>query len=134
MLATLTLAGCGGGSSGKGAVNVAYAGSLVNLMEHQVGPAFSQATGYSFQGRGAGSMALANQIKGKLITPDVFISASNGAYTPLRGDANGNLVRWHVSFAATAMVIGYSPKSQFKRQFDAAAAGTTPWYTVLRMP
>jgi molybdate/tungstate transport system substrate-binding protein len=132
----LALAGCGGESSTatapKGPVNVAYAGSLVNLMEHKLGPAFASATGYTYQGKGAGSTALANQIKSKLLAPDVFISASDAAYTPLLGDANGNLVRWHVSFAATAMVIGYSPKSQFKSQLDAAAAGTTPWYTVLR--
>jgi molybdate/tungstate transport system substrate-binding protein len=29
------------------------------------------------------------------------------------------------------MVIGYSPQSQFASQFQAAAAGTTPWYQVL---
>lgn len=134
-LGVAALTGCGGSGSGtatKGAVNVAYAGSLVNLMEHKLGPAFTRETGYPFQGKGAGSAALANQIHGKLIAPDVFISASDAAYAPLEGDANGNLARWHVSFAATAMVIGYSPKSQHKAQLDAAAAGTTPWYTVLQ--
>lgn len=136
-LASALLAGCGssaGSTSAKGAVNVAYAGSLVNLMEHKLGPAFQAATGYTYQGKGAGSTALANQIKGQLLTPDVFISASNAAYDTLQGDANGNLVRWHAVFAGTAMVIGYSAQSQFKSQLDAAAAGTTPWYTVLETP
>jgi molybdate/tungstate transport system substrate-binding protein len=131
------LAGCstaGGGASAKGTVNVAYAGSLVNLMEHTLGPAFTRATGYSFQGRGAGSTALANQIRSKLIAPDVFISASAAAYRPLQGDANGNIVRWSISYATTSMVIGYSPKSRFAAQLQAAASGQTPWYRVLQTP
>lgn len=141
LLATLlALVGCGqgavtpGGSVAKGTVNVAYAGSLVNLMEHQLGPAFQKATGYTYQGKGAGSTALANQIRGKLITPDVFISASTSAYAPLEGAAHGNLVSWYMSFAATQLVIGYSPASKFASRLQAAAKGATPWYTVLETP
>lgn len=138
LIPLLMVAACGSSPSGinsspppKGAVNVAYAGSLVNLMEHKLGPAFQHDSGYTYQGKGAGSTALANQIKSKLISPDVFISASAGAYSPLEGAANGNIVSWYMSFAATAMVIGYSPKSSFASQFQAAASGTTPWYQVL---
>jgi molybdate/tungstate transport system substrate-binding protein len=140
MSLALTLAGCGGSGSGTGSakasgpVNVAYAGSLVNLMEHTLGPAFDSVTGYTFQGRGAGSTALANQIKSKLIAPDVFISASAAAYKPLQGAANGNVVKWYVTFATTSMVIGYSPGSQFAAQLQAAASGQTPWYQVLQTP
>lgn len=140
LVALLALAACGGsgpqGASAapKGTVNVAYAGSLVNLMEHKIGPAFQAATGYMYQGKGAGSTALANQIKGKLIQPDVFISASAGAYTPLMGPANGNIVSWSLSFSSTQMVIGYSPNSKFASQLQAAASGSTPWYTVLETP
>ncbi len=43
-------------------VNVLYAGSLVNLMEHGVGPPFDKATGDTFRGFGGGSNGLANQI------------------------------------------------------------------------
>lgn len=132
----VALAGCGGaGSAGAaGPVNVAYAGSLVNLMEHKLGPAFDKATGYTFLGRGAGSTALANQIKSKLITPDVFISASPAAYKPLQGDANENIVRWYITFATTSMVIGFSPKSQFAAKLQAAASGQIPWYQALETP
>lgn len=135
LVATL-LAGCGaaGNAGPKGMVSVAYAGSLVNLMEHKLGPAFDQATGYTFQGRGAGSTALANQIKSKLITPDVFISASTASYKPLEGAANGNIVRWYVTFATTSMVIGYSPRSHFAAQLEAAASGRIPWYQALETP
>lgn len=131
------LAGCGGASSGtppKAKVNVAYAGSLVDLMEHHLGAAYTQATGYPFEGEAAGSTALANQIKSKLISPDVFISASKGAYSTLQGDANGNIVSWYVTFAGDSMVIGYSSKSSFAARFASAASGSTPWYTVLESP
>src|SRR5579863_8086883 len=82
-----------------GTVNVVYAGSLVNLMEHGVGPAFDKATGDQFQGYAGGSVGLANQIKGKLRKGDVFISANPKVNTSLMGAANGNWVSWYVSFA-----------------------------------
>lgn len=131
------LASCGGAgpaATPQNTVNIAYAGSLVNLVEHHLAPAFQHATGYPSAGKGAGSTALANQIKSKLIQPDVFISASSSAYKPLQGDTNGNLVTWYMSFASTSMVIGYSPKSQYASQFQAAANSTTPWYQVLATP
>ncbi len=138
LTAATTLAACGGSgtttAAPKAPVNVAYAGSLVNLMEHNLGPNFTAATGYTFQGKGAGSTALANQIKSKLISPDVFISASSGAYKTLQGDANGNVVTWYITFATTSMVIGYSAKSQFASQLQAAADGQIPWYQVLETP
>src|SRR6201999_1130426 len=63
-------------ATGTGAVNVLYAGSLVNLITKQVGPAFQTASGYSVTGKGAGSTALVTAIKGKVDKGDVFISAS----------------------------------------------------------
>src|SRR5947209_4684449 len=48
-------------SSGHGTVSVLYAGSLVNLMEHDLGPAFSRVKGYAFEGVGAGSTELVAQ-------------------------------------------------------------------------
>lgn len=138
-LATVALTGCGtttgaGAPTHHGTVNVAYAGSLVNLMEHSVGPHFDTITGYTFQGRGAGSTALANQIKSKLISPDVFISASTAAYKPLQGAANGAVVTWYITFATTRMVIGFSPKSPYASQLQAAASGQIPWYQALETP
>jgi len=43
---------------GSGPVNVLYAGSLVDLMEKQIGPAFKAARGYRFNGFYGGSTAL----------------------------------------------------------------------------
>src|SRR5579872_6580069 len=87
-------------SAAGGTVSVLYAGSLVNVMEQQIGPAFTKATGYGYQGYGAGSTAVANQIKGKLKQGDVFISATPSVNTTLMGAGNGSWVTWYGEFAA----------------------------------
>ncbi len=111
------------------AVDVLYAGSLVNLMEHGIGPAYEKATGDTFRGFGGGSNGLANQIKGKLRRADVFISANPKVNDSLMGDANGGWVSWYVTFARSPLVLGYNPSSKF-----AADLKTKPWYEVLREP
>ncbi len=90
-----------------------YAGSLVNLMTKQVGPAFQKASGYSVNGEGAGSTALVTDIKGKIDKGDVFISASPTATKTLMGTSNGDWVSWYVSYASSNVVLGYNPKSKF---------------------
>jgi molybdate/tungstate transport system substrate-binding protein len=109
--------------------NVLYAGSLVNLMEHVIGPAFDRAGGDRFQGFAGGSNALANQIKGRLRRGDVFISANPRINDDLMGAGNGDWVTWYVTFARSPLVIGYSPSSRF-----AAELKTKPWYEVLQQP
>ncbi len=117
------------GAAMAASVDVLYAGSLVNLMEHGIGPAFDKATGDTFEGFGGGSNGLANQIKGKLRRADVFISANPKVNDTLMGGANGDWVVWYVTFAQSPLVIGYSPASKF-----AADLKTKPWYEVLREP
>ena len=138
LLVSMLLAACGGAivgtSTAKGNVSVLYAGSLVNLMEKKVGPAFTRTTGYSYAGEGKGSSALANEIKGHLRSPDIFISASAAVDKSLMGSANGNYVSWYATFTRTEMVIGYSPQSKFAADFQAAANGTKSWYSVLQEP
>ena len=112
-----------------GTVNVVYAGSLVNLMEHGVGPAFDKATGDQFQGYAGGSVGLANQIKGKLRKGDVFISANPKVNTSLMGAPNGDWVKWYIAFAQSPLVIGYNASSKFAADFK-----TKPWYQVLLEP
>lgn len=125
--------GTGSGSSaaptGSGTVNVLYAGSLVALMEKQLGPAYEKATGYTFAGFSAGSTALAAQIKGKVRKADVFISASPDADAELMGAKNGDWVQWYVTYATSALVLGYNKGSKFA---DKIKAG--PWYDVLTEP
>jgi molybdate/tungstate transport system substrate-binding protein len=112
-----------------GDVNVLYAGSLVNLMEHGVGPAFNKATGDQFRGYAGGSVGLANQIIGKLRKGDVFISANPKVNAGLMGEANGNWVNWYIAFAQSPLVIGYYASSKFVADFK-----TKPWYQVLTEP
>ncbi len=138
-LSAILLAACGSGSasstpSTRSKVSVLYAGSLVNLMERKIGPAFTQASGYPYQGEGKGSTALANEIKGRLRFPDIFISASASSDKSLMGAANGNYVAWYVPFMRTSLVLGYNPNSRFAADFSAAANGTKAWYQVLQEP
>jgi molybdate/tungstate transport system substrate-binding protein len=113
----------------RGPVDVLYAGSLVNLMERDLGPKFTSTTGYRFSGFGAGSAQVANQIKGGVRQGDVFISASPQVNTTLEGPANGNWLSWYASFAKGGLVIGYNPHSRF-----AAQLRTQPWYQVITQP
>jgi molybdate/tungstate transport system substrate-binding protein len=110
-------------------VNVLYAGSLVNLMERSVGPAFEKATGLQFRGYAAGSNKIANEIKGKLRRGDVFISASPKVNQSLMGAENGDHVSWYVNFAESPLMIGYNPKSKFAADFK-----TKRWDQVLQEP
>jgi molybdate/tungstate transport system substrate-binding protein len=116
-------------TQGSGPVDVLYAGSLVNVMEKQIGPAFNTATGYTFTGFSAGSTALATQIKGKVRQGDVFVSASPAVNETLMGPSNGNWVSWYVTFANSPLVIGYNPHSKFAHDLQ-----TKPWYEVITEP
>lgn len=109
-----------------GSVNVLYAGSLLDLMQMKIGPAFTKATGYTISGFSAGSTALANEIKGGTQVGDVFISASPAVNLSLEGSANGNWVNTYGLFGTSPLVLGYNPASQF-----AHALHIRPWYTVV---
>lgn len=114
---------------GRGKVSVLYAGSLVNIMEHGIGPAFDEATGYTFTGYAGGSTGLAHEIKGKVRQGDVFVSASPKADKVIMGQANGNWVTWYATFAASPLVLGYNPKSRFAAQLK-----SKPWWKVITEP
>jgi molybdate/tungstate transport system substrate-binding protein len=119
---------------GSGPVGVMYAGSLTALFERKVGPAFEAASGFAYRGEGKGSVAIANLIKGKVRTPDVFVSADPTVNLSLHGAANGDYVQWWAPFARTEMVVAWGPKSRFKDAFEAAKAGRRTWESVLEEP
>lgn len=128
----LLATGCGGSTasrSGHGNVNVLYAGSLQNLLEKTVGPAFQRATGYTFSGYPAGSTELANEIRGGVRRGEVFISAAPKVNSTLTGTAGGNWVSWYAPFATTRLVLGYDPAGRF-----AKALRSRPWYQVITEP
>ena len=138
MIVAIALAGCGSSTSNgaaaskpaaHGTVSVLYAGSLVNLMEHDLGPTFTRADGYGFQGFGAGSTELVAQIKGGIRQGDIFISASPKANKGLEGAHNGRWVTWYIAFAKAPLVIGYNPSSKFASQLR-----SKPWYEVITQP
>ncbi len=107
-----------------------YAGSLVDIMEKALGPEFTKATGYPFEGFGGGSNEDAAAIKGKVRQADVFVSAAASADNELEGAANGNWVSWYSTFTSSDLVLGYDPKTKFGKQL---AAGK-PWYKVITEP
>lgn len=130
MTSLLTACGGSGGSTGRGgSVDVLYAGSLLTLMEHRVGPGFHSASGYTFSGVSGDSGALANQVKAGTQQADVFISANPSKDQVLEGPANGGWVSWYATFATSGLVLGYNPSSRF-----AAALRTRPWYEVITEP
>jgi molybdate/tungstate transport system substrate-binding protein len=113
----------------RGEVDVLYAGSLVNLMEKNLGPVFSRDTGYRFSGFAGGSKALAAEIKGKVRAADVFISASPAVNTSLMGANNGSWLSWYATFARSSLVLGYNAHSRFAAQLQ-----TRPWHSVITEP
>ena len=116
-------------ATAAGKVNVLYAGSLVNLMEHGIGPTFDKATGDTFQGYAGGSNKLGHEIEGKLRQGDVFLSANPKVDHSLMGAKNGNWVGWYISFAQSPLVIGYNASGKFAADFK-----SKPWYKVLLEP
>jgi molybdate/tungstate transport system substrate-binding protein len=126
----LALIATAGTSNATGeSVRVLYAGSLNNLMERSVGPAFEKETGLRFEGYAAGSNKIANEIKGKLRRGDVFISASPKVNAGLMGADNGGHVAWYLAFAESPLLIGYHPNSRFAAEF-----ARKRWDAVLQEP
>lgn len=128
LLPVVAASACSSSDSGD-SVSALYAGSLVNVMEKQVGRAFAKSSGDSYEGYGAASQEVANAIKGKVKEGDVFISASPTVNASLQGPANGDWVSWYATFATAPLLIGYNPQSRF-----AANLKTQPWYDVLQKP
>lgn len=123
-----------GGGAALSPVVIYHAGSLTDAVQNAIGPGFTTATGYPFTDTAGPSVMLANQIRSGQINPDVFMSADAEAINLLIGAENGDKARWFLVMARTRMVIAYSPKSRFKADLDAAAAGEKPWYAVLQEP
>jgi molybdate/tungstate transport system substrate-binding protein len=111
----------------KGTVSVLFAGSLVKYMEQSFGPSFERADGYSFRGFGGGSTELGSEIRGRVRTGDVFLSASSKADNSLEGAANGSWVSWYSTFMASPLELAYNPASKFGKELRRGV----PWYKVL---
>jgi molybdate/tungstate transport system substrate-binding protein len=125
-MVALTVTPSAASTTPSGPVDVLSAGSLQDLMQEQVAPAFQKATGYTLDDISMGSDALASSITGGTLQGDVFISASPAVNTSLEGSNNGNWVSWYDQFASSPLVLGYNPNSKF-----AQALKSKPWYEVI---
>ncbi len=105
-----------------GTANVAYAGSLQDVNDVRIGPAFQRATGNQYQGQGGGSFGVAQEIASKTIAPNVFESVG---YAPIHV-LEPKFTTWAVSFAASPLVLAYNPKSPFASQLNAIRTGKEP--------
>ncbi|MHB8324720.1 MAG: extracellular solute-binding protein [Candidatus Dormibacteria bacterium] len=121
----MLLAGCSGPAqqaAPRGAADVAFAGSLELVMDQLVGPAFTKATGYQYQGRGAGSVALAQEILAHEISPNVFISVGSAPISLLEPAHTS----WAVRIATSPLVLAYYPKGPHAAELHKLAAGQLP--------
>ncbi|MGO9488629.1 MAG: substrate-binding domain-containing protein [Solirubrobacteraceae bacterium] len=118
------------GTAANGMVSALFAGSLLDYMEHDLGPAFQKSTGIEYRGYGGGSTEVAAEIKGGVRQGDVFISASASADKELEGATNGSWVSWYSTFAASPLMLAYNPNSRFGKEL----AHGKPWYEVLTEP
>ncbi len=108
------------------AVSVAYAASLVAVMEGPVARAFQARTGVRFAGEAKGSRALANLIRAGLRSPDVFISADPKLFK--------GIVQSYTVFGSARMVVAYSSKSAHAQLFAKAAKGSISLLDALSAP
>jgi molybdate/tungstate transport system substrate-binding protein len=135
LAACLALAGCGNELSNtanssnttasqktSGTADVAYAGSLQLTNDSYIGPVFTKATGFAYQGYGNGTDAVANLIKSGQITPNVFESIGTGPIQSL----GATKADWAIGFASSPLVIAYSNKSPYAKQLSAIAKGKEP--------
>lgn len=112
-------------------LDVAYAGSMVSMMEGAIKSAAARTLKIDFHGRAQGSSALAQLIVGGSIHSDIFIPVTPGpALTVLRAGKADSAQ----PIAHTEMVIAYSPKSRFASRFDAAAKGKEDLWKILLEP
>jgi molybdate/tungstate transport system substrate-binding protein len=111
-------------------VSVMYAGSLINIFENEIKPAFQNSTGYNFIGESKGSVQISNMILDGFRKPDVFVSADT---TPIERLINHNpsLANWLVKFGSAELVITYNSNSPFALDLIKASKEEIPWYKVL---
>ena len=132
LVSSFALSSLGAAAAGKPTVNVAFAGSLADLMDNTVGPRVAQMDHLVYQGRGAGSFALAQEIKSHTIPANLFYSIGTAPFKVL-----GKRVPWTVTFATAPLVLAYNPHSKFAAALKAVAQAKKPFrdlFTILGEP
>ncbi len=108
-------------------VEVAYAGSMTAVMEQAIKPAAARALGVALRGWAQEATALAHEITGGSLRPDVFIAVTA---EPMEIVLRAGLARAAEAIARTEMVIAYAPRGKFA----AALAQGQPWWRILETP
>ncbi|MFN2448972.1 MAG: extracellular solute-binding protein [Candidatus Baltobacteraceae bacterium] len=116
-----------------GEVSVAYAASLVRVMEGPLAQALARDTGLRFEGDGKGSKALAHLISAGLLVPDVFLCADTALLEELRKETPAKL-RGYTMFGSARMVIAYSRHSRYAGAFARAGRLRKPLLPILANP
>lgn len=116
-----------------GTVSVAYAGSLVRVMEGPLTTALRAQTGLRFAGEGKGSKALAHLIEAGLRSPDVFISADPKLLDELMPGRKASISGYAI-FGSARMVIAYSETSPHRSLFEDVERGKRSILDVLADP
>ena len=130
--ASLALAASPARAQALTSLDVAYAGSMGSMMEGPIKTAAAQTLQIDMHGRAQGSDALAKLIVAGSIAADVFIPVTPG---PMMTVLKGGKATLATPVARTEMVIAYSPRSTYARQFADAAAGkrgALPWWRILQ--
>ena len=130
--ASLAFAACPVGAQALTPLDVAYAGSMGSMMEGPIKAAAAQTLQIDMHGRAQGSDALAKLIVAGSIAADVFIPVTPA---PMMTVLKGGKASVATPVARTEMVIAYSPRSKYARQFADAAArkrGAMPWWQILQ--
>ncbi len=120
-------------AAATGDVTIGHAGVLTDLVRTGLTPALAP-QGITVKSQGGNSLAIARSIRDGSLPADLFGSADANANQLLTGAANGNKVRWFAAFARNAMVVLYSPHSQYLADFQKAQRGEEPWYQPLEQP
>lgn len=115
-------------------VKVLHAGSLTTLVRQELGPALYQKSGIVLESESGHSVALAMAVKEGRTSGDVYMSADAEVNRMLLETTNSGVIGWFVIFARNAVVLAYSPKSQFLADFEQARSGAIPWYQALLQP
>jgi molybdate/tungstate transport system substrate-binding protein len=125
-----------GGSQAQdgGALHVALAGTMEQVISRKIGPAFTAATGFTLDVTRQSSVLLANRIVSGELKPDVYISSDANVMELVMGPANNGRARWYLPILGSRTVIMHGTQSRFSNDIEAMRAGRLPWYELMQRP
>lgn len=139
--AALLLVMAGSARGATTPVVIGHAGMLNEIVRLGLTPELAPA-GIAVTSVSGGSLAVARSIRDDVLTTpppgnvpvkaDIYGSADSSANRILMGGGAAKL-RWYAAVSRAEIVLAYSPSPGLPRRalFDAAAAGTLPWYAAI---